>query len=146
MAKSLLFFRGPKTERRTTLVGQLRLVLPETFWIAMDQIDPDPKRAHSRCMLLTKEKLQDPSIKILAIDNESFLPIHWQAYYAVAERSQIQTFTIGIDILDESIPEQLNLQLQNCPMFIASVDKYWCVKTNADSEEVGMWLETMRRD
>lgn len=81
---------------------------------------------------------------MIAIDNESMKPIHWQAYYAIAERKSIAVTVVGIDLLDDTNPEQLNLQLENSAMFIASVDKYWCVKTDLDASEVETWFKAMK--
>ena len=144
MAKTFLFIRGPKAELRNKLVENLRRDLTGAVWIAMDQVAEDPKKAHATCIGAVKQALQAPGDTMIAIDNESMKPIHWQAYYAVAERKNVQASVIGIDVFDDSNEEQKNLQLENSALFIALVDKYWCVKTNLDAQEVEVWFKTMK--
>jgi hypothetical protein len=144
MAKTFLFVRGPKTALRLRLTQNLRGIVPDAVWIAMDQAAEDPKKAHAACVAQTKEALQQPGDRLLIVDNESLKPIHWQAYYAIAERKHIHVDVIGIDVLDDADEEAKNLQLQNSALFIALVDKYWCVKNELDADEVENWFKTMR--
>jgi hypothetical protein len=144
MAKTFLFFRGPKEALRMRITDQLREQLPDAVWIAMDRVDSDPKRAHAGCMALTKEALHGPAT-LLCVDNESLEPVHWQAYFQHAIRNNINAIAIGVDIYSDENSQKKNLQLQNLPVFIASVDKYWCVKNDLDADEVIEWLKLMKR-
>lgn len=145
MAKTFIFFRGPKSPLRVQITDRLRTSLRDSVWIAMDYVDSDPKKAHLGCMNLTKAALNGP-ISLIAIDNESLEPKHWQAYFQHSVRSSIEAVTIGVDIYTDSDEKKKNLQLQNLPMFIASMDKYLCVKNDLDAEEVIEWLLAMKRD
>lgn len=146
MAKTLIFLRGPKTDRRIALAIDLRGVLVDSTWIAMDEVDPDPKRAHAACMQATKNALTQGRSSQIVIDNESLLPIHWQAYYSIAERNAVSVSVIGVDIYEDADSPGKNLQLKNLPMFIASVDKYLCVKTDADLADVKTWFLGLKGD
>ena len=144
MAKTFLFLRGPKGPLRLDLTQKLRRTISDAVWIAMDQAADDPKKAHAACIAQTDEALRDSGDRLLIIDNESLLPIHWQAYHARASKKNIDVDVIGIDIMEDADEEKKNLQVANLALFIVQVDKYICVKNELDAKEVEDWFKGMK--
>lgn len=144
MAKTFLFLRGPKGPLRLDLAQKLRQTISDAVWIAMDQAADDPKKAHAACIAQTDAALLSAGDRTLVIDNESLLPIHWQAYHARASKKNIDVDVIGIDIMEGAETDHKNLQVANLALFIVQVDKYICVKNELDAKEVEDWFRTMK--
>lgn len=133
--KWFIFIRGQDSDLKRHTVWDVLKALPENQVARINMFGyPDnPKLGHRHCVRMVKQALQDPhGSDFLLIDNESLLPLHWQSYYGISQRFAINAVPIGIDIFSGTDEAKSNLQYQNCALFIASVYKYLCVKSNDD--------------
>jgi len=115
------------------------------------RLKADMKAADKTCKNLVKKILAGSHAEqFIVIDNESILPVHWQSYYALSEKVSVNALAIGIDVFSDEkiIPEgdraKNNEQAAKSALFIASVYKYFCVKTE-DIDSVIEEINKLRR-
>lgn len=168
--KTLIFVRGVDSPLKQRVVAQLmhglnpdinhisairisiRDRLPK-YWAppTSKRLKADMKAADKTCKNLVKKILAGSHAEeFIVIDNESIRPVHWESYYALSEKVCVSALAIGIDVIsDEKIISEddqakNNEQVAKSALFIASVYKYFCVRTE-DIQPVIDEISKLRR-
>lgn len=156
--KVLVFVRGVDTPFKRTVVSELmagfnpdinsvcaiRVSIQDQLPRHFDSPDKktakqDLRAADKDCKNLVRKILAGSHAEqFIIIDNESIQPAHWQSYYNISNKVQVDALAVGIDVYGD---EKFNTEAEKAKnieqwakstLFKASVYKYHSVKTEDD--------------